>query len=342
MDLKIMNNIFAIATKELVTDAFFAWLFEEFKTDNELRKYQKEFLSKLKINGVSDEVCVERAEKQKKNTDLIVTLKDGEEYKKILFENKVHSTIHSKQLKRYKDSFPDCHKYIYMKLGFVYHSERKEAKKFGYDIVSAQDIESALHSFKNYNQIISQYYQYIKCCHVDRCDDMFERMKVNDSSVYSDIYSQRKFLSDLHESIYNLVEYTSFKSKANNGGTPWTHLCIAKKEAMYGDKSEYIFWRIDKKSGRYYIRLNQYSYIDKSFKDKKMAELAVLRELFNKLVKGTNLVTSSPSNQGLKESEIGLLYFDENSYFELVDNIEHITLDFVKSYGKMSEVCTSV
>lgn len=333
-----MNNIFAIATKELVTDAFFAWLFEEFKADDDLRKYQKRFLSGLKISGMSDEVSIEKAEKQKNNTDLLVTFQDGEKRKEVLFENKVHSTIHSGQLERYKKNSPDCHKYIYMKLGYIYYSERKEAEKWGYSIVGATDIEAALRPFKDYNQIISQYYQYIKTCHVEQCADMFKKMEANDSSVYSNIYSQRRFLSDLHENIDSLVDYTEFNSKANNGGTPWTHLCVAKKASKYGDENEYIFWRIDKKSGRYYLRLNQYSYIDKSFKTEKMAELKVLREIFIQLVKNTNLVASSPSNQGLKESEIGLLYFDINSYSELMESIEQITLDFVKSYEKMSKL----
>lgn len=330
-----MNNLFAIATKELVTDAFFAWLFEEFKVNDGLRAYQNDFLSKLKIDGLVGDVFIEKAERQKNNTDLIVTLKDSHGCKSILFENKIHTTIHSNQLNNYKDKFPNCHKFIYMKLGYIHFSERMKVVANGYDIVGSADIELALRPFKDYNLIISQYYEYIKTCHIDRCENLLERMVNNDSSAYGSIFSQHKFLSDLHEKLYGKLNYLNFKYGANNGGTPWTHLSIAKMDQVYGSHGENIFWRIDKRSGRYYLRLNQYSYVDKNYESEKKERLGELRKLFAETVAGRDIVTSKPSNRGLKESEIGLLFFDKNSYRTLFDSIEAVSLEFVKRYEQL-------
>ncbi len=292
-----MNNLFAKATKELVTDAFLAWMLEELENDINLNKFKGHFLNELQITNASEKVRIAKTQLQLKNTDLVVTLEDGHSSKKILFENKTWATIHSDQLNKYKLKFPDCHQYIYMKLAYIDFQEKMKATDCGYTVIGAKEIESALRPFKSHSQIISQYYQYIKDEFIDYPIKFDERMQSNDASVYGERQPQRKFLSELHENLHNQLDYLYFKSGTNNNGTPWTHLKIAKKDKKYGDKTEYIFWRIDQKSGKNYIRLNQYSSIGQSELDEKKEHLAIQREIFNELLTKCKLKASMPSNR---------------------------------------------
>lgn len=327
-----MNNLFAKATKELVTDAFLAWIFAELENDKNLSKFKVHFLNELQIKDISENICITQTQLQADNTDLIVSMKDTHSFKKILFENKTWTTIHSDQLNKYKLKFPNCHQYIYMKLAYIDFQERMEAFDCGYTVIGAKEIESAIRPFKDYSQIISQYYQYIKHEFIDYPINFYERMQNNDSLVYGERQPQRMFLSELHESLHDQLDYLYFKSGTNNNGTPWTHLEIAKKDTEYGDKNEYIFWRIDKKSGRYYIRLNQYSNINQSKSDEKNSNLISQREIFNELLTKCKLKASKPSNRGVKNSEIGLFYFDKNSYLELQETLVWFSKEFVEKY----------
>lgn len=329
-----MNNLFKKATKELVTDAFLAWLFEELENDKNLNKYKFLFLNELKIVDISENICVTKTQLQAENTDLIVSMKDDHSLKEILFENKTWTTIHSDQLNAYKLKFPNCHQYIYLKLAYIDFQERMQAINCGYTVIGAKEIESAIRPFKNYSQIISQYYQYIKNEFIDYPHKFYERMQNADALVYSERQPQRKFLSELHESLYGHLDYLYFKSKANTGGTPWTQLEIAKKENKYGDKTEYIIWRIDQKSNKYYVRLQQYSDVDNLNIDSKKENLIILRRIFNELLTKCKLKASKPSNRGVKGSEIGLFYFNENSYLDLKDTLVWFSKDFVEKYNK--------
>ena len=217
-----------------------------------------------------------------------------------------------------------------MKLAFIDFQERKKALECRYTVIGANEIESAIRPFKDYSQIISQYYQYIKDEFIDYHNSIYKRMLNNDASVYGERQAQRIFLSELHERLHGQLDYLCLKSGTNNGGTPWTHLTIAKANTEYGDKSEYIFWRIDKKSGRYYIRLNQYSDIDKLNYNKKKENLTFQRKIFNELLTKYKLTESKTSNRGIKESEIGLFYFDNNSYADLSNTLARFSKEFVE------------
>lgn len=222
-----------------------------------------------------------------------------------------------------------------MKLAFIDFQERMLAQNCEYSVIGAKEIESALRPFNNYSQIISQYYQYIQSEFIDYPGEFLKRMQNNDASVYRERQPQRKFLSDLHEKLHGHLDYLYFNSGSNNNGTPWTQLEIAKSESKYGDCTEYIFWRIDQKSGRSYIRLNQYSRINGSYRIEKVENLSIQREKFNELLTQCGLKASMPSNRGIIESEIGLFYFDENSYVDLKELLVLFSIDFVTTYSKM-------
>ena len=327
----MQNNIFNYAPKELVMDAFFAWLFEELNTDS-LSNYKVEFLKNLKIEGFSDKSVISKIEKQKFNTDLLITIDD----KKILFENKTTSTIHSNQLKVYKEKISNCDKYIYMKLAFIDYKERLEANKYGYTVVGAEDIKSALIPLKDCCQIVKQYYDYIEENYIHKFQQIKDSVENSDYKIYSELDAQRFFLSKLYEILEGKVEKLNFKYNSNNGGSPWTQLSIDQKPKIYGEKAESIFWRIDKKKKGYYIKLTQYAKISKEYKKDKTKRLKKLRKIINNILKNeTNIKKSEVTDRGLYSSEIAIFYFSENKYENLFQTLKNISIEFCKEYDKL-------
>lgn len=333
-----MNNIFDYAPKELVMDAFFAWIFKELNTPK-LSKHKLHFLESLHLDGFNVNSEITQIERQKCNTDLLITI----ENKIILFENKTTSTIHSNQLANYKKALPNCHKYIYMKLGFIDYKEQQQASANGYIIVSIENIIRALEPLKQCCQIVNQYYEFLETRYIKKSQDICNAIKKNDETIYRHSDAQRIFLSDLYEKLYSKNLYAknkdtlTFRYSANKGGTPWTQLGIAHKDKQYGDTKESIFWRIDKKKkDGYYIRLTQYANIEKTYKKEKKDRLNKLRECFEELVKKkSSLKSSKVSNEGLKSSEIGIFYFKNNEYDKLFKALVDLSIEFVEKYKKL-------
>ena len=119
-----MNNLFKHSPKELTTDGFLTWLIYEVKDDQSqiVPLFKKLELCSPQAKLISDVEVKRQASRKKTGTkkdgkvDLIVEYKvDGDEFK-ALFENKTHSTIHSNQLATYKEMFPHCQYYKYLKL----------------------------------------------------------------------------------------------------------------------------------------------------------------------------------------------------------------------------------
>jgi len=325
----MMNNIFNYAPKELVMDAFFAWIFKELN-ENNLTKYKLQFLNDMKIEGFTNKSKITDIKKQECNTDLIITIDN----KDILFENKTTSTIHSNQLEEYKNNVPNCHQYIYMKLGYIDFNEKLQAKKHDYIIVGIEDIEKALHPIKDCCQIVEQYYAFLKNKYIEKSENIQKRMLNNDSTVYEVSDAQRIFLSGLYEKLYGKVKFLKFKYAANRGGTPWTQLSIAYTSKLYGEKGESIFWRIDKKKEKgYYIALKQYADIIDTYKEQKKKRLNILRICFNKLLeKKSNLHAGKVSNRGIKSSEIAIFYFEDNKHEQLSSKLKELSIEFEKEY----------
>ena len=122
-----MNNLFHHSPKELTTDGFLTWLMYEVQHDQSqiVPLFKKLELCSPQAKLINDIEVKRQASSKKAGTnkdgkvDLIVEYKvDGEEFK-ALFENKTHTTIHSNQLENYKEMFPDCQYYKYLKLGSV-------------------------------------------------------------------------------------------------------------------------------------------------------------------------------------------------------------------------------
>ena len=326
-----MNNLFSHSPKELTTDGFLAWLILEIKDNN------NEILTFFKRLGLCSEQANEitnvEVSRQEKNTDLIVRYDVDSASYGVLFENKTYSSIHSDQLRRYKEIFPNFQHYKYLKLARVNYEEKKETKKNGYEVIDSRSLLKALNGLSLNSEIITQYKSYLVEQFVEPITEIeLSMVPENKHHLLSSRQAQQHLIDILYQSVDGINDSIYFKSRSNVGGSAWTQLDIVHKLNAYGDIPEYIFWRIDKKSGDYYLRLNQYAGIDNEYKSKKKANLTILRDVVEPLFKEYGLTTSSPSNRGVKESEISIIFFKNNSLKSVVDALVPLTKKVIALY----------
>ena len=106
-------------------------------------------------------------------------------------------------------------------------------------------------------------------------------------------------------------------------GRPWTQIDIARKEYGY---CESLFWRVDIRSGRFYIRLNQYGEPSNDEVEHKMRRLEILRK------EAADIVASMPAlhpgkvtDRGTKESEVLIFFLGENDFGKLMELLPKIS-----------------
>lgn len=330
-----MNNIFQFSPKELTTDAFFAWFFIELEKNPLLHPHLPKIFAKLGL--IEDQTSIIEninVDLQKSSVDLLLHFNANKESITVLFENKTHSTIHSNQLNRYRDKFPNCKKYKYMKLGFINYQETQEVKKSGYDIINAFTIHALLEPLRKIHLIIDHYCDFLNSAFIDNLKWLDNELYISsDISRISERYSQQKILSDLHKNIDGLTECLLFKAGANNNGTPWTQLDFCWHKDAYGNGiDEFVFWRIDKRGGRPYIRLNQYAEIDGNLSSCKMQNLQKLVNIASAISISLGLNSGGRSNRGLKETEIAIFFLDENPLSKIHEVLETYTRRFFVQY----------
>lgn len=332
----IENNIFYYSPKELTTDAFLMWLFLEFQENEKLGRHASPFFYAL---GMADEpssrVCDIRVRRQEKRADLIVRFKcDGVE-KQALFENKTHTTFHKNQLETHIDNHSAVDHYIYLKLGYIYYAERKHAEGQEFRVVSSQILFDALSVFEQEHYLTKLYSQYLKDRYVDRIRYIETCLiENNEHGKFKDPQAQQYFMGLIHEKIADLPA-VKFKAGTNSGGAPWTQLTIAERQRAYEDKTEYLFWRIDKRSNRYYLRLIQYSNIKKSFASTKRENLTSLRAIVATICSTHQLVPEQLSERGVKASEVVIFYFDKNRMSALLDALPDLSRKIAAAYGEL-------
>lgn len=164
-------NIFKYATKELSQDAVICWLVScAREATGELRECGVSFVQTLmrsdnsrvinaqnsKIQALDEgSVMVVHKEPstQYSNIDVYFRVKWGSKLVGVIIEDKVQTEMHGDQLERYlatigTDSNEELYfvKAIYLKTGYVFDDEREEAKRAGYCVFDAEDID---HFFRN-------------------------------------------------------------------------------------------------------------------------------------------------------------------------------------------------
>ncbi|WP_409029051.1 hypothetical protein [Gracilimonas sediminicola] len=318
------NNLFKYADKELVIDAFLCWLIEEMNTAelSELREsFLKEFLEL--DESIVDRVMCLKAEKQVNNVDVICTLKTHEGDKKIIFENKMHSTEHSKQLKRYKDENPDALEYIYLKLGYVHRLDRKAVKgdDYEYKIRSAKDLERLIEPLNGGNPFIKEFYKYLHENFVVPQSHFPAYLKQNIFKELDNASFQQFVMERIKEQLKEAGwedENLKFKIGNNPDGRPWTQLDFSQIRQKYGELDETLFFRLDKSSGKNYLRINLYSQQGKKYWDVKKPRLGKLRKVAEEIAKSTNLKPGDYYNRAKNEVETIILFFEDGNPIQTV------------------------
>ena len=100
---------------------------------------------------------------------------------------------------------------------------------------------------------------------------------------------------------------------------------------------ECLFWRVDIRSGKFYIRLNQYAEPSEDEVDYKMRRLEILRNEANRIV-GTmpELHLGKVENRAIKESEVLIFFLEENDLEILIESIPKISRHMIEVFQRLA------
>ena len=334
MDTK--TNIFFYAPKELTTDAFLVWLLYFLDSEEAYKAEKQTFFDSLilKKEDCGRTVCGRELKRQENNVDVLLTFRfeDSDEQQTVLFEDKTWSMPHSGQLARYKEIYPNCYRYFYYKLAYVNSQEEQEVSREQYEIINAGMMSSALEKMVGLHPLIKMYYEYITVTFEQEINSLHERIFVkHDYDVLWNADAQ-KYLCDAI--VENMAEQSVPYLEIRNGtsyGRPWTQIDIARKEDGYW---EGLFWRVDIRSGKFYIRLNQYA--DPSEKEVayKMRRLEILRREASELAASIPaLHPGKVENRATKESEVLIFFLEENDLDCLMESLPKISRRMVEVFN---------
>lgn len=141
----------------------------------------------------------------------------------------------------------------------------------------------------------------------------------------------------LKESDYSSEFKIIFKTGINRGGAPWTHLIICQKKGFYDGKNETLWWRIDKRSKKTYLRLSQYGNVKdrKDLIEIKKRRLGKIREAVNTICDNYALKRGKITNKGVNENEVVIFFFDENPYTKIKELLPALTRDIQNAYNNL-------
>lgn len=313
------NNLFKHSSKELAMDAFLCWLIKEAEENESLVGFQEKFIREfLEIEQhVINKIGALKAEKQKNNVDVVVTIETNKGQLNVVFENKMWSTVHSNQLKRYQEKFNSAIKFIYLKLGYIHDRERAVVvdawSNVEYSIIDAESLYNFLSSYKDSHPFIKEFNEFLDDCFVTpqkMLDEKFEQNKIEelkDASFQQFVMS--KISIELLKNGFD-EEDILFKVGSNNDGSPWTQLNFSFLDNVYGDNGETLFFRIDRRSGRYYLRVNLYSRLGKDDWSLKKERLLELREVAELISEDSNLKYGNVHDRARYETEVLILFFN--------------------------------
>ena len=336
MDTK--TNIFFHAPKELTTDAFLVWLIYFLDSDEEYKTFKQTFFDKLMLKKKDCGRAVSSIElkRQENNVDVLLTFcfEDNGEKQTVLFEDKTWSMPHSGQLSRYKEIYPDCYRFFYYKLAYINSQEEREVSQEGYGIINAGMMSSVIERMTDLHPLIKMYNDYITYTFVDTINSFHKKIFVEHDYNILESADAQKYLCDTI--VENMTKQNVPYLEIRNGssyGRPWTQIDIAQKKDGYW---EGLFWRIDIRSGKYYIRLNQYADPSEDEVEYKMHRLEILRNKANNIV-GTmpGLHPGEVGNSAIKESEVLIFFLDDNDMDKLVDSIPKISRHMIEVFQNL-------
>jgi hypothetical protein len=151
---------------------------------------------------------------------------------------------------------------------------------------------------------------------------------------YNDLWSAdaQKYLCDaiVENMTKQGVPYLEIRNDTSFG-RPWTQIDIARKENGYW---EGLFWRVDIRSGKFYIRLNQYAEPAEEEVAYKMHRLEILRREANEFVATMPaLHPGKVENRATKESEVLIFFLEDNDLDSLMESLPKITRQMIDVFN---------
>jgi hypothetical protein len=336
--METKTNIFFHAPKELTTDAFIVWLIYYLDSDEENKKYMQMFFDSLILKKEDCGRSVDSIElkRQENNVDVLLMFRfeDNGDRQTVLFEDKTWGMPRSGQLSGYKENYPSCYRYFYYKLGYINSQEKKEVSQAKYEVINAEMMSSTLEKMIDLHPLIKMYYDYITCTFVDAINSYYERIFVKHDYDILESADAQKYLCDaiVEKMTEQNVSYLEIRN-GSSYGRPWTQIDFVRKEYGY---SERLFWRVDIRSGKYYVRLNQYAEPSEKEVDYKMKRLEALRN------EATNIVGTMPDlhvgkveNRAVKESEVLIFFLEDNNLERLLEAIPKISRHMIDTFQRL-------
>lgn len=341
------TNIFFHAPKELTTDAFWVWLLYFIDSDDKYEYAKQQIFNSLILKDCDQErrvtnISVDRQQKcSHGRIDFIFnfTFIDDNSTHSVLFEDKTWSNTTTEQLTGYKDDYPCLYRYCYYKLGYINVQELKTVRDCGYDIITAKMMADCLKQFKDLHILIKYYYDYIKETFVDYIDSFENELFSNNNFDLLWEAQAQLFLADkLWYALPETIKNNCYIQNGTSSGRPWTEIVLIDNEPITSDYQESIFWRIDIRSEKFYIRLNQYSWYEDDENNtiwkKKQERLSSLREASDYILSTypINLKKGKPTDRGSFEQEIVIFFLEENNWDCIFKDIPLFSQLFIDMY----------
>ncbi len=336
-------NLFRYSPKELSLDAFLKYFILWSVKSGNINVVKKLFLKESDLN---EDVSINKVELQvpygKKKADIVVhfNLRGKNEF--VVFENKTNSTTSLNQLMSYQKD--DTYRYLYLKLGYVNSKENSLCRATNFDPINSAKLLKIVKAVYKPDCVIKQFQEYLENDYVSvlkKIANSFEAGTINNEMHNQD--AQLFTLDKLGEKFGAFeLDKTKLTALSNNyhiqfssniGGQPWSELVFIE---CSNKTPEALFWRIDKRNNKFYIRLNQYSYSKgqpDAIRNSKIARLKELR-MYSKqyFSQNSNVKLGKLSKRGENEKEILIFFLDENDIKALIDVIPNFSNSISAKY----------
>ncbi len=362
-------NIFKFATSELSQDAFICWLVSHvnYLEDMKLNKCAKDFVALLHnirhkdtpITG-DDVKEIKELKQQYFHTDVyfqaIINISNKDYVISFIIEDKMYTSHHSDQLKKYKNQIngdnieEDEIIGIYFKTGYIYPEDEEAKTKYDYEILDYEKLHDFLKKYQIDNLIFDSYKKYSKekfyIPYKTWPKKLMEENKMTvewegeEKYLLSFPSVQWEFMKEVKKycpgCIYskeiNLEDIPSIGRGSNRNGPPWTQMWFVKLKDFYGkDVNETLFYRLDKKGkDDYYLSLRQYAKIDDNKKEQKKRRLKQFRDHFENAHSSSSLSFGQVGNRGDFESEVAILFFKDNGPMQILSNLGSVHNNFIE------------
>lgn len=271
------NNLFTFATSELSQDAFICWCLNWINYPNEeLYSMAKDiFLNLLKEANLENEKI--EILRQYKKIDVLVILKNSK--KAYIIEDKIYTSEHSEQIKRYRETIKNDFKEeindiktVYFKTGFWFSYDYhivNEKDKINIKI-DREDFLKIISKYKGKNQILDDYCEYFYG--VTEQEEKEKNYLISQEEFKNNNYwywNMSKSAISQYQFIKEIFSKGYIRSGRSIGGGVYTQYDILKDKVFPDTKGEdlsenkrkySVFWRIDTKNKiGVYISLNFYT-----------------------------------------------------------------------------------